>query len=156
MTERSVTHNTFVLERTYDATPARVFAAFSDWEAKKLWFAGPPDWDLTEATMDFRVGGRETNKGGPRGGFVSSFEARYYDIVPDERIVYAYEMHVDDVRISVSVATIELKADGKRTRLKLTEQGAYLDGFDNGDKRREGTEGLLDALGASLKNPAGR
>ena len=151
MTERSVTHNTFVLERTYDAAPARVFAAFSDWNAKKLWFAGPPDWDLTEATMDFRVGGRETNKGGPKGGPVSSFEARYYDIVPNQRIVYAYEMYLDGKRISVSVSTIEIEPDGKRTRLKLTEQGAYLDGFDNGDKRREGFEGLLDALGASLE-----
>jgi hypothetical protein len=63
-------------------------------------------------------------------------------------------MHVDDKRISVSVATIELTADGKRTRLKLTEQGAYLDGLDNGDKRREGTEGLLDALGESLERTA--
>jgi uncharacterized protein YndB with AHSA1/START domain len=152
MTERSVTHNTFVLERTYEAPVARVFAAFATWEAKKVWFSGPPDWDLLEATMDFRVGGRETNKGGPKGGPVSSFDARYYDIVPDERIVYAYEMYLDGRRISVSVSTIELCAEGKRTRLKLTEQGAYLDGFDNGAKREEGFRGILDALGAALES----
>ena len=156
MTERSVTHNTFVIERTYDAPVARVFAAFADWEAKKLWFAGPPDWEQGEATMDFRVGGREVNKGGPKGGPVHSMEARYYDIVPDQRIVYAYEMYMGDMRISVSVATFELKADGSRTRLKLTEQGAYLDGFDNGAQREAGTRELLDALGASLKTPVKR
>ena len=68
MSERSVTHNTFVLERTYDAPVARVFAAFADWKAKKLWFGGPPDWEEVEAHMDFRVGGREVSKGGPKGG----------------------------------------------------------------------------------------
>ena len=30
MTERSVTHATFVVERSYDASPARVFAAFAE------------------------------------------------------------------------------------------------------------------------------
>ena len=39
MTERSVTHATFVIERTYDASPARVFAAWSEAEAKARWFS---------------------------------------------------------------------------------------------------------------------
>jgi uncharacterized protein YndB with AHSA1/START domain len=154
MSDRSVTHNTFTLERTYDAPVARVYSAFADWGAKQQWFKGPADWVEGEARMDFRVGGSEVSKGGPKGGPVHSFEARYYDIVPDERIVYAYEMHMDDKRISVSVATLEFEARGKQTRLKLTEQGAYLDGFDNGAQREEGTRGLLDALGESLKTPA--
>ena len=153
MSERSATHNTFTLERTFDAPVARVFKAFADWEAKKKWFAAPEGWIEEEAKMDFRVGGTEVNKGGPKGGPVHSFDARYYDIIPNERIVYAYEMYMDDKRISVSVATFELKADGGRTRLKLTEQGVYLDGFDNGSKREEGTRELLDALGESLKTP---
>ena len=153
MTDHSVTHNTFTLERTYAAPVARVYTAFADWGAKQQWFKSPEGWVEGEARMDFRVGGSEVSKGGPKGGPVHSFEARYYDIVPNERIVYAYEMYMDDKRISVSVATIELKADGQRTRLKLTEQGAYLDGFDNGSQREEGTRGLLDALGESLKQP---
>ena len=151
MSERSATHNTFTIERTFDAPVARVFKAFADWEAKKLWFASPEGWIQEEAEMDFRVGGREVNKGGPKGGPMHSFHARYYDIVPNERIVYAYEMYMDDMRISVSVATFELKADGARTKLKLTEQGVYLDGFDNGAQREKGTRELLDALGESLK-----
>ena len=53
-------------------------------------------------------------------------------------------------RISVSLATVEVKAEGKGTRLTLTEQGAYLDGSDDGSLRKQGTEGLLDALGRYL------
>ena len=44
MTERSVTHATFVIERTYHASPARVFNAFADQAAKARWFAGPDDF----------------------------------------------------------------------------------------------------------------
>jgi uncharacterized protein YndB with AHSA1/START domain len=150
MTERSVTHSTFTLERTYDASPARVFAAFADPEQKAQWFAGPDEWSLGEFEVDFRVGGREANSGGPMDGPVHSFEARYYDIVPDERIVYAYEMHLDDERISVSLATIQLEPAGDSTRLVLTEQGAYLDAFDDPTLRETGTRDLLEALGAYL------
>jgi uncharacterized protein YndB with AHSA1/START domain len=150
MTERSVTHSTFSLERTYDASPARVFAAFADAEAKAQWFAGPEEWGLSAFDLDFRVGGREMNRGGPKDGPVHSFEALYYDIVPDERIVYSYEMHLDDKRISVSLATIELEGAGDGTRLALTEQGAYLDDFDDPKLRESGTRDLLEALGAYL------
>ena len=65
MTERSVKHATFVIERTYDASPARVFAAFADPEIKKRWFGAPDEWAPDEQELDFRVGGREISRGGP-------------------------------------------------------------------------------------------
>ena len=37
MTERSVQHATIVVERTYAASPARVFAAWSDKDALLRW-----------------------------------------------------------------------------------------------------------------------
>jgi uncharacterized protein YndB with AHSA1/START domain len=150
MTERKVTHSTFVVERTYPASPARVFAAFADPKIKDRWFAGPEEWGPDEREMDFRVGGRETSRGGPKGGPVHAFDALYYDIVPNERIVFAYDMHLDDLRISVSLATIELKTDGAGTRLIYTEQGAFLDGFDDPAGREHGTGELLDQLGRVL------
>ena len=154
MTQRSVTHTTFVIERTYDASPARVFAAFADPAIKKRWFAGPPEWGPDESEMDFRVGGRETNRGGPKGGPIHSFDARYQDIVPNERIVFTYDMHLDDKRISVSLSTVELKPAGAGTRLIFTEQGAFLDGYDNPAGREHGTGELLDNLGAELRRSA--
>jgi uncharacterized protein YndB with AHSA1/START domain len=143
MTQRSVTHATFTVERTYPAPPAEVFAAWADPTAKAQWFGG--DFEL-----DFRIGGREINRGGPDGGPVFTYDARYYDIVDDERIVYAYEMHMDDARISVSLATIELTPAGDGTKLVLTEAGAFLDGHDTPEQREGGTGSLLDALGQTL------
>jgi uncharacterized protein YndB with AHSA1/START domain len=149
-TKRSVTHATFTVERTFEAAPATVFNAFADQKAKDRWFVSPPGWTTTEKSMDFRIGGSEVNNGGPPGGQVHKFYAHYYDIVPNSRIVYAYEMYLDDARISVSVATIEFKPAGKGTRLVLTEQGAFLDSFDNPQLREEGTRYLVEALARSL------
>ena len=150
MTKRSVTHATFTVERVYDAAPARVFNAFADPKAKARWFNGPEDWGPDEHAMDFRVGGRETSSGGPKGGPLHVFNAIYQDIVPNERIVLTYDMTLDGKRISVSLATTELKPDGKGTRLVYTEAGAYLDGFDNAAGREEGTRELLEGLAKHL------
>ncbi len=151
--KRSVTHATFVIDRDYDASPARVFAAFADPQLKALWFAGPPDWGPQRSKMDFRVGGFEISEGGPKGGPSHRFHALYQDIVPNERIVYSYDMHLGAVRISVSLATIEIRPQGPGTRLRFTEQGAFLDGFDDAGGREHGTRELLNQLGASLAAP---
>ena len=152
MTQRSVVHATFTIERTYDFPPAKVFHAFADPKAKARWFQG--HWRASTFEMDFRVGGREVNRGGPKGGPVHAFQSRYQDIVPNERIIYTYDMEIDGKRISVSVATIEFKPAGAGTRLVLTEQGAYLDGFHDPSQREQGTRELLDALDAALKRQA--
>jgi uncharacterized protein YndB with AHSA1/START domain len=149
VTERTAVHDTFTLERVYPAAPSRVFRAFSDPAAKARWFAAPDEPSMKRA-MDFRVGGSEHASGRFGDGPVHSFDARYYDIVQDERIVYSYEMHLDDVRISVVPATLKQRPEGDGTRLVMTEQGAFLDGYDDAGSREHGTNELLDALGRSL------
>jgi uncharacterized protein YndB with AHSA1/START domain len=150
MSERSIEHATFVIERTYDSSPARVFAAWADPAAKARWF-GPGEDEAGEYDLDFRIGGRELNRGAGPDGELYTYEARYQDIVPDERIVYTYDMRREETRISVSLATIELEPEGSGTRLILTEHGAFLDGQDKPQYREEGTGSLLDALGAELQ-----
>ncbi len=150
---RSVVHATFHLERSYDAPVARLWKALTDEAAKQKWFGGPPGrWELIERHMDVRVGGHERLKGRWEGGVVSTFDATYHDVIPNERLVYTYEMHMGDRKISVSLATMQLKAEGGKTTLMVTEQGAFLDGYDDAGSREHGTGFLLDALGASLEN----
>jgi len=158
MTDRSVIHDTFSVERTYPQAPSRVFTAFASKEAKRAW-GDTGDLELAEGEagieeFDFRPGGRE------RFGFkyqsrTLRYDALYYDIVPDQRIVYSYEMYADGARISVSVATIEFAKSGDGTALTWTEQGAYLDGI-NGPQapamREEGTAEMLDGLTPYLAN----
>jgi uncharacterized protein YndB with AHSA1/START domain len=149
---RSVVHATFCIERTYPASRAQVFKALTDPAAKAKWFGGGPGYTLLAREMDVRPGGREHLKGRWESGVVSTFDAVYHDVVPDERIVYAYEMHLDERKISVSLATFELKSADTGTRLVMTEQGAFLDGHDDAGSRERGSNFLLDALGSSLEN----
>ena len=148
--KRSTVHSTFVLERNYPAAPARVFAAWADPAAKSRWFAGPDDWHTTVPEFDFRVGGRERLRTGPKAGKAHYFDAIYQDIVPEQRIVYSYDMHIGDARISVSLDTVELEASGTGTRLVFTEQAVFLDGYDDAGSRERGTADLLDKLGRAL------
>ena len=147
MTERSSVHGTFVLERTYRHSPARVFAAWKP-EAKIRWMGCH---EGAEHHVDFREGGRETYRGGPPGGPVYLTEMRYYEILTDRRIVYAYEMHAGEERVSVSLVTVDFEPAGAGTRLVFTEQGVFLDGRDSPTHREEGSRPLLDKLEAELE-----
>lgn len=153
-TNRTVTHSTFTIERVYPVSPERVFAAFADQKLKRRWFAVPDHWVDSHYSLDFGPGGSEISKGGPPGGPVHLFEARYHDIVDKERIVYSYDLYVDDKRISVSVATIELLPDPTGTKMMFTEQGAFFDGPDDPVHREEGTQIMVDELGKVLVESA--
>jgi len=146
MTERSVVHSTFSLERHYRVPPAEVFAAWADPAAKARWFVGPAG----EHKLDFRVGGREVSSG-RHDGQLFQFESRYADIVPDQRIVYTSTMHADGTLMTVSLTTLELSAEGGGTRLLLAEQGTYLDGLEQPAWREQGTVDQLGALDAELQ-----
>jgi uncharacterized protein YndB with AHSA1/START domain len=150
MTDRDVVHATFCLERTYPVPPARVFAAWSSAEAKAQWFEGPEGWEVLERSLDFRPGGSERLWGRHPNGRLSDFQARYFEVIPGERIIYGYDMYFNDRKLSVSLATIEFKPDGAGTRLVMTEQGAFLDGYDDAGGRERGTAELLEKLGRAL------
>lgn len=143
MTERFVKHATFVVERIYPASPARVYNAWADPAAKAKWFSKP---DIFE----FRVGGREYSRGGPPEGPIFTFDACYQEIVPEERIVYTYTLDSGDKRISVSITTVELIPTEEGTKLVLTEQDVFIDGYDTQEVREHGTNAMLDALGRTL------
>ena len=150
MTVSTVAHDTFVIERTYDAPVAEVFRAWADPILKARWFAGSAEALGAGYELDFRVGGREVNRGGPPGGPLYTYESEFRDIIPEQRIIYTYEMFADETRISVSVATVQFRSRDAATQLVLTEQGVFLDGHDTVAQREEGTRTLLDSLAVIL------
>ena len=148
---RRADHATFSITREFKAPIALVYKSFADLGAKRKWFVGPEGWDSGGHEMDFRVGGRETESGGPPGGPVHYYNAVFQNIVPEERIIYSYDMRLDDRPISVSLATLEFRQNGTGTTLVLTEQGVFLDGFDDAGGREHGTRELLNQLEQSLQ-----
>jgi uncharacterized protein YndB with AHSA1/START domain len=145
-----IIHKTFVIERTYPTTAARIFRAFSDPKKKQRWFVEAEGFTVESYTFDFRVGGFERSRfrygDGPR----TTFDGVYLDILDNERLVYAYAMTVDGKPLSSSLSSMELVQVGGGTLLRLTEHTAFVDGNDGSADRRAGTAGLLEALAKEL------
>ena len=75
----------------------------------------------------------------------------FLDIVPDARLIFAYRMATEAGPMSASLTTIELVPQGTGTLLVQTEQGAYLDGSDDGTNREAGWRGLLERLAGEVE-----
>jgi uncharacterized protein YndB with AHSA1/START domain len=147
----SVKHANFTIERRYGCPPAQTFNAFSNPALKRQWFGAPDSWSDSVHELDFRVGGGEVSSGRDPSGMRHGFTSRFHEIAENERIVFAYDLSLDERLVSVSLTTIEFEPDGDGTRLSVTEQGAFLDERDDPSVRENGTGALLKALGRFLE-----
>lgn len=157
----TTTHGSFVIERRYQAAPQRVFAAWSDPAAKRVWFAAGERREIESYELDFREGGTETSKfrflkGEETFGETTSFgnHTVFNEIAPNERIIFTYSMDRNGARFSVSLASVELKPADNGTRLILTEHGAFFDGADGIKMREAGWRELLQKLDEHLAKGA--
>ncbi|UQU63240.1 SRPBCC domain-containing protein [Couchioplanes caeruleus] len=149
--ERRLAHAGFTLTRDYPAAVERVWSAFADEQEKLSWWGAGDAMEPAEWAFDFRVGGRDVAEGKFHDGPVSRYVATYTDIVEHHRIVTTYDMWLDGVHMSTSVASLEFEPIGDGTRFTHVEHGVFFDQFRADDKNREvGTRGLLDALGRYL------
>ena len=81
---------------------------------------------------------------------MEAIRAEHSDIVPQRRIVYVYQMYLDETKISASLATVQFHPHDRRKRLLVTEQGVFLNGDRDEGSREEGTNWLMDQFAASL------
>lgn len=142
MTVLPFCHGTFTLKRVWAAPPARVFRAWADPELKAQWFTGPKDrWTLIERSIDFREGGTEVLEGRfTESGTTTHYKARFHLIEPDQRIIYAYDLHHTGRFHSVTLSSLVLRGEAGRTHVSYTEQIVFIDGRDGSSDRQHGTE----------------
>jgi uncharacterized protein YndB with AHSA1/START domain len=149
--ERRLARAGFTLTRDYPAGVERVWAAFADEGQKLEWWGAGDAMEPGEWAFDFRVGGRDVAEGKFHNGPVSRYVATYTDIVEHNRIVTTYDMWLDGIHMSTSVATLEFESIDQGTRFTHVEHGVFFDQFyADGGNREQGTRGLLDALGRYL------
>jgi uncharacterized protein YndB with AHSA1/START domain len=149
--QNSVIHSTFIIERIYPQSPARVFFAFTNKDMVRRWRVEGEGWKIYEFTFDCRIGGNEVSRFSYMNGPEIRLDAQFQDIVPDRRIVFVYRMAMGQTPLSASLTTVELVPSGNGTRLTYTEQGAFFDGADSAQAREAGTRGLLEKLAEELQ-----
>lgn len=146
-----IEHTVFTIERKLSTTPRHAFRFWSEAELKSRWNNCHPGWTVLEDTFDFRVAGTERKHWRTLEGQDQTFTAHYLDIIPDHRIIYAYEMSFAGIRLSASLVTILLTSSADKTRLVYTEQVAILDGgTDARQQRILGTEQGIDRLVSTI------
>lgn len=155
MTQSEIVHDTFTIENTYSAAPAEAFAAFSELEKKRRWYADGAAYEVLEYDLDFSVGGREVLVGKmlpstPVAGAVLKWSSVYDEIKPDDRIVFSQVVEMNERRISCSLISVEFLPADTGCVVRLTHQAAFFEGSDGPEFRKMGWQALLDQLSGEL------
>lgn len=123
----TIAHATIVMERTYSASPARVFAAWSDVEARKRWSAPADNIRIEYEAAAFREGGKDVSRCIEPGNADYVATVNYLDIRNDQRIVFAEDVVHANKRVSAALISVELTPKDAQTHLALTMQIASFD-----------------------------
>lgn len=139
-------HDKIVMERIYNASPARVFAAWEGVEVRLRWSIPFPEAGAAYDQAEFRVGGLDIMRCGARDDMRFLAHVRYLEILPDARIVMAESIAEDGKFRAASLITIEFEPIGEATRQTVTMQVSALDGSGMLDGYNSGWSAALDNL----------
>ena len=149
----------FRMARTFDATPDRVFAAWTDPEQFGAWF-GPTGMKTIECELDAKVGGAwrlmgegKNIPGRAQGPVRPTVSGKYLEVEPPQRLVFTWAWHEKDdfssPRGQESVVTVQFKPVGGRTEMVFT-QAVFKDQQSLEAHQRGWTESF-DKLGEFLR-----
>ena len=139
-------HTTLVFEREISAPVEKVFAAFADPAARAAWGSPSDNTVVIYDEADFREGGQDTFRCGPKANPNIHGTTRYLEIIVDCRIVSSETIVMDGKRLCASLTTLELTPNGQKTRLKNATQLASFIGEDMVKGHKTGTNASLDNL----------
>ena len=132
-------HATITLERSYGAPVERVFSEFADPVARARWSAPASD-ALIYDEVDFREGGQDIFRCGPKNHPKFHGKTSYLFIVPNKRVVSSETLDADGQRLAVALTTLEFEPSGEGTDLRVTVQivsfvgQGMIEGYEAGNK----------------------
>ena len=115
-TKRTDSEREFVVERTIQASPERIFEAYTDAKLVPRWWA-PPGGALRVEQMDVRPGGKYRYVQRTPAGQELVFVGSFIEVKPPTRLVYTFEVEGQGNRVT---ATVDLHGEGRSTRVTLT------------------------------------
>jgi uncharacterized protein YndB with AHSA1/START domain len=144
-------HATIALERLYPAPVERVFSEFADPVARARWSA-PSEDELIYDAADFRAGGQDVFRCGPKGDLRFRGETRYLVIVSNACVVSSETVDMEGQRLAVSLATLDFEAAENGTKLTVTVQMVSFAGSGMIEGTEYGYKSALDNLSRHLSN----
>jgi uncharacterized protein YndB with AHSA1/START domain len=144
MSHQTTEKTSLEIKRFINATPARVYAAWTDPAQLKAWF-GPENVRTRSITADVRVGGKyRWDLTSPEGEEMSAF-GEYRELLPGRKIVFTWQWEEDEAWANrTSVVTVELFEHSGGTELRLKHE--QLPSGESRDRHNEGWNSLLDRL----------
>lgn len=146
----TLAHETLTFERRFDATPARVFRAYTDPEVRMVWSAPSDGEEVQIDHAEVRTGGQERARCGPKGDLKWTMKVAYHWVETDRLIHFTEELWEGDCLLTVAQITFDIAAAGSGSRLTVTDQLTSFVGADAVDGHRKGYPAALDHLGLLL------
>ena len=137
------------LERTYQASPERVFNAWVRPDALAQWFAPSAEYKAVITVLEAHAGGRYRIEMHHQGGKVHVVWGVYRELSPPTRIVMTWAWEGQEV-FGHTLVTVEMTPRGTGTHLLLLHEQ-----FPNDAARAEhekGWTGCLERLAPALAN----
>jgi uncharacterized protein YndB with AHSA1/START domain len=140
------------LTRRFAAPRERVFAAWTDPELLRRWWAALEGWQTARAEVDLRPQGRyRLTMRDPEAGAEYTVSGEFVEVVPPARLAYTWTWEGDAEIMRGSegtLVTVEFAADGDGTEVVLTHTGFA--GEHIRDLHGEGWTGCLANLKGAL------
>ena len=127
------------LEHAYSAPLERVFSEFADPVARTRWSAPSNDALIYDET-DFRVGGKDVFRCGPKGDPKFRGETHYLHIVSNAQVISSETVDMDGQRLAVALTTLDFERTEDGTNLTVTVQmvsfvgPGMIHGYETGNK----------------------
>jgi uncharacterized protein YndB with AHSA1/START domain len=148
----SVSEGSVDLTKMFDVPVDKVFAAWADQNAQLAWSDPGEGWSMTFDAFSFAIGETDSCRFGPDGGPEYINENRYLAIESCKRIVYWTSLMTGGRIIFAGTVAATFEAIGEGTRMRLIENGLYLDGLDDAEGHRSGWQSMLGALDVYLRH----
>lgn len=145
-----IAEDTVRIERTFNASAERVFAAWTSEEVMRRWWQAERGWETSAAEVDLRVGGevrvvmRDPAKDVEYGG-----GGRYTEIEPPRRLAFTWLWDGDTRRTLIEIDFEE--RDGATT-VRFVHSGLWDEQAVRSHER--GWSNVLESLGRTLDGTA--